>query len=242
MADEGRAHGHWTWLAHPLTVLALLVLLLNDHVWKASHPGLLTGKLSDAAGLVLMPAVLGAVIGLVRLTVGRRAPVGPGTVYTSAVVTGVAFALVKTSPAAAAVASGLWSLILGPSQLRADVTDLIALPGLGLAVWVGLGAVAGAQARRQRASTLVAVVLLPIATLAIAATSAPHYDDAVTVQVSNGRFVVGEANAYHGSREPFMWWISDDGGFVWRKPNPTEAESVQEGACLLYTSPSPRDS
>jgi hypothetical protein len=35
---------HWRWLAHPVTVLALLVLILNDHVWKTRHPGLVTGN------------------------------------------------------------------------------------------------------------------------------------------------------------------------------------------------------
>jgi hypothetical protein len=63
--------------------------------------------------------------------------VGPVTVLGSAAVTGVGFVLVKTSPAAATVASGLCSLVVGPSQIRADVTDLLALSGLGLAAWVG---------------------------------------------------------------------------------------------------------
>jgi hypothetical protein len=54
MGDEDTRH--WRWLAHPVTVLALLVLILNDHVWKTRQPGLVTGKLSDAAGLVLMPS------------------------------------------------------------------------------------------------------------------------------------------------------------------------------------------
>jgi hypothetical protein len=94
-------------------------------------------------------------------------------VFASAVVTGVGFVVVKTSAAAATVASGLWSLVVGPSQIRADVTDLIALPALGLAVWVGLGAVADARTRRRRVDMAVTLVLLPTATLAIATTSAP---------------------------------------------------------------------
>ena len=46
------------WLGHPVTVLALVVLVLNDHVLKAAQPGWLTGKLSDVVGLVLAPPLV----------------------------------------------------------------------------------------------------------------------------------------------------------------------------------------
>ena len=55
---------HGRWLGHPATVIALLVLVVNDHVLKAAYPGWVTGKLSDAAGLVLAPPLLAAVLGL----------------------------------------------------------------------------------------------------------------------------------------------------------------------------------
>ena len=54
------------WVAHPLTVGATAVLLLNDHVFKQAWPGLVTGKLSDVAGLVVAPPVLGLLFGLLR--------------------------------------------------------------------------------------------------------------------------------------------------------------------------------
>jgi hypothetical protein len=37
-------------LLHPIALAAIAVLVANDHRWKASHPGWLTGKLSDVAG------------------------------------------------------------------------------------------------------------------------------------------------------------------------------------------------
>ncbi len=43
------------WLSHPVTVVAALVLLLNDHLLKHAWPGPVTGKLSDVAGLVVAP-------------------------------------------------------------------------------------------------------------------------------------------------------------------------------------------
>ena len=43
---------NWTFIS------ALLVLLLNDHLWKWTHANSLTGKLSDVSGLVLLPLLL----------------------------------------------------------------------------------------------------------------------------------------------------------------------------------------
>lgn len=42
-------------MLHPLAIVSLVVLVVNDHVGKALAPGLVTGKLSDAAGIVLLP-------------------------------------------------------------------------------------------------------------------------------------------------------------------------------------------
>jgi hypothetical protein len=43
------------WLGHPVTLLSLVLLLVNDHLLKDAYPGLATGKLSDLAGLVVAP-------------------------------------------------------------------------------------------------------------------------------------------------------------------------------------------
>lgn len=42
-------------LSSKLFVIGLLILLLNDHIFKYSHPCYLTGKLSDFAGLFIFP-------------------------------------------------------------------------------------------------------------------------------------------------------------------------------------------
>ena len=67
-ADSSRQH--LAWLAHPVTVAALVVLLVNDHLLKYAYPGWVTGKLSDVAGLVLAPALLASLVTLLA----RRAP------------------------------------------------------------------------------------------------------------------------------------------------------------------------
>jgi hypothetical protein len=44
-------------LFHPLFLLSLFVLLANDLSWKAAYQNWLTGKLSDVAGLLVLPVI-----------------------------------------------------------------------------------------------------------------------------------------------------------------------------------------
>ncbi|MBT2226120.1 hypothetical protein [Nonomuraea sp. NEAU-A123] len=103
-------------------MVAVFVLLLNDHLFKQVWPGFVTGKLSDVAGLVVAPP-------LVALVLARRADLG------AVLGTGVLFVLVKATDAGAEWASQVWSLVAGPSRVLADPTDLLASPALGLAWW-----------------------------------------------------------------------------------------------------------
>lgn len=45
-------------LLNVVFLAALVLLIVNDHFWKASYSNVLTGKLSDLAGLVLLPLCL----------------------------------------------------------------------------------------------------------------------------------------------------------------------------------------
>ena len=49
-------------LLHPVFILSLTVLLLNDFYWKYSFHNWLTGKLSDFAGLIVLPVFLMALM------------------------------------------------------------------------------------------------------------------------------------------------------------------------------------
>lgn len=51
---------------HPLTLISLGVLLLNDHILKTLTPSWLTGKLSDFAGVFFFPFLLAALIAFLR--------------------------------------------------------------------------------------------------------------------------------------------------------------------------------
>jgi hypothetical protein len=104
-------------LAHPVFWAALLLLLINDHLLKGGGllPGVLTGKLSDFAGLLVAPTVL---IALLRL--GSRA--GALAAYGA---TGLVFALINIFPGCSALVERVL-----PWRVWTDPTDLVALPVL----------------------------------------------------------------------------------------------------------------
>jgi hypothetical protein len=132
-------------LLHPVVLAAIAILAMNDHVWKRAAPGLVTGKLSDVAGLLFFPAMLAAVWGLARegqAAAGNAVKV----LLVASIATVLVFALVKTwLPANLAYRWGLgalqWPFIalrhvaagapvrsVAPVSLVMDVTDLAALP------------------------------------------------------------------------------------------------------------------
>ncbi len=119
------------WLAHPVSVVALVVMILNDHVLKQTYGTWWTGKLSDAAGLVFFPALLGFVVAVVAPRLGWRT-----TVAVALGATAAGFAWVKVTSGGAAAASDLLSSLTGPGIIREDATDLLALPFLAIAALV----------------------------------------------------------------------------------------------------------
>ena len=167
-------------LAHPGAVLALVVLVLNDHVLKQAWPGWVTGKLSDVAGLVVAPLLLAAVLALVR---------APWGLPVSLTATGAGFVLCKTSDLGAAVTSSVWSLFGTPTMIRADVTDLLALPAL-YAAWRIHRSAARAVGAGWRRTVAVAVgtALLPVGVLATSATSCDEWRGYTAVAVLEGDF------------------------------------------------------
>ncbi len=135
-------------LLHPVPLAAIGLLLLNDHVLKAAFPGLVTGKLSDFAGLAFFPLFLQA--GWESLSGLRGRWSGPSrrALLLCTLATALVFALVKLwHPAGEAYRWGLallqWpfrSLVallaggalppLSPVSLVRDPSDLVALPSV----------------------------------------------------------------------------------------------------------------
>ncbi|HEX5061520.1 MAG TPA: hypothetical protein VFV99_19265 [Kofleriaceae bacterium] len=133
-------------LMHPISLGAIALLVINDHVLKHVAPGVITGKLSDFAGLVFFPLLLAAAAEHAGI---RR---GIQTVIVAAIATAAAFAAIKLSASAAEIyRNGLgvlqWpfraarAMLLGesvPSVGRVahvvDATDLVALVALGVPI------------------------------------------------------------------------------------------------------------
>lgn len=181
------------WVGNPGTVAAVLLLALNDHVGKRAWPGAVTGKLSDVAWMLVAPPVVALL--LTPLLRPRRD--GPAVVGIGA--TAVTFALAKTSPAGADLASQLWSLIGVPSRTTSDPTDLLALPALALAwlLW-------RTSRRPRRGRQAFALIAVPAAVAAMVATTPAQ-------EISGLRTVNGRPVLHINSYE----WTSPDGGLTW---------------------------
>lgn len=112
-------------LQHPLTLLSIAILLLNDHVLKVVSPSWVTGKLSDFAGLFFFPFIVAAGLSLAlfkfNLSRQRIGQIAFGLVA-------VWFVLLKTAPLVNSLTAQFASLFIGtPARLILDPTDLIAL-------------------------------------------------------------------------------------------------------------------
>lgn len=128
-------------LLHPVHLVALVVLAVNDHWLKGAWPGTVSGKLSDVAGLIVLPVVIiGAVELLLRRIVGR------GVIASVAGGCAAGFAAVQLWPAAThAFAAGLGALqwlASGtvdprlPVAVTPDAGDLLTMPAAVVVVLV----------------------------------------------------------------------------------------------------------
>ncbi len=149
MRDSNPGEG----LLHPVPLVAMGLFALNDHVLKSHYPGVLSGKLSDMAGLVFFPLLLqGCWEGALHL-VGRPTPPRFLAWGLSAVLTAVVFGAIQVHPGLAAAWQeglglaqwpfrGLWAWIQGtdlpavtPVRHTMDPSDLWTLPFLLLGAW-----------------------------------------------------------------------------------------------------------
>lgn len=109
-AWAGRIRGPGGLAVHPATLSALALLVLNDHWAKARFANALTGKLSDFAGLALVPAVIVATIELASGRVWRREPL----VIAAAIATGALFATAKLTHVGAELYRTHWGWLRAP--------------------------------------------------------------------------------------------------------------------------------
>jgi hypothetical protein len=141
---------------------ALVVLLLNDHYWKWEYGNVLTGKLSDVAGLILLPLLLA----YCWPRQGRWMPL----------LSGLFFLWWKSAGSEAALAwYNTWAPI--PLSRVIDYTDYWALLVL-IPVYAylrHLDSVPATPPSHNRYSSAATGILALLTVLAFSATSPPHY-------------------------------------------------------------------
>ncbi len=131
-------------LLHPVTLAALLVLVANDWLAKPGSflPGWLTGKLSDVAGLLAAPLVATAALDCALWLAARLGPaldfsLRRGRLVAAAAACAAGFAAVKLWPAAAQALEWSAARIGLDWRVVSDPTDLVALPAVAAAIWLG---------------------------------------------------------------------------------------------------------
>jgi hypothetical protein len=150
-----------TCLQHPLSLLCIGMLLLNDHVLKVAFPYWLTGKLSDFAGLFFFPFIVAAGISLLlssfKIDAGR---IG----YLSFGIVAAWFTALKTASAVNSITAWLAGTLLErPIAYALDATDLIALLVL-LPAWFLWNKLQTAQPRRLAYAALCIGAIAAMAT------------------------------------------------------------------------------
>ena len=158
-------------MLHPVILIAVAILLINDQLLKAAWPGPVTGKLSDIAGLVFFPVLI---VAAWEVAARRRPFAGPTphAIGMAVVVTGFVFASVKSNAACAqlvatAVALLQWPFAVvltsvqgapaptigTPIRLVVDASDLLVIPALAIPLALGLRRVAVGRDVRSLAVT-----------------------------------------------------------------------------------------
>ncbi|WIG94646.1 hypothetical protein [Myxococcus sp. SDU36] len=143
-------------MRHPITLAAVALLILNDHVLKAQWPSWWTGKLSDVAGLAMFPLLLQGL--WEHLGTRNREDFEPSraVLHGCVLVTGLCFSAIQVSELAGdGWRHGLgllqwppratWALLTDAPRLPrvlpvahvADAEDLLTLPALLVALKVG---------------------------------------------------------------------------------------------------------
>lgn len=131
-------------MSHPVVLVSLAVLIVNDQFAKAAWPGPVTGIASDVAGLLLAPVVVAALLSALR-----RRPLTWVDVAAIGGVVAVGFAAVELVPLFGGLYErGLgvvgWPVrrVLGDGAsgevvATADPWDLLALPAafVGALLW-----------------------------------------------------------------------------------------------------------
>jgi hypothetical protein len=186
-------------LAHPVTLAAITVMLVNDHLLRQIAPSWITGKLSDAAWLVIVPPCLALFLGWLMPRDERSLGV------IAIALTGLSFMLIKLTPIAAHITTPI-----GTFGTRVDPTDLLMLPALAITWLVWQHAEMPGESRIHWLAMVMAVIALT------ADAPAPDYGVACLSEKDGRIFAEGGFSTTY---------ISKDGGITWQQSPHGSSES-----------------
>ena len=200
-------------LQHPLTLLSIAILLLNDHALKIYAPSWLTGKLRDFAGLFFFPFIVAAGLSLAfskfSLSRERIGQIAFGIVA-------IWFGLLKTVPVVNSLTTEFASLFVGgPTRLIMDWTDLVALAVMIPAWRMWQRRLTVSVPRRAYFSLAIGV----IASLASSPAPAP-FENVIALAYQDGFL-------YAQSSTSDFYMQSSDLGKTWREDWMTRVESIE---------------
>ncbi len=186
-------------LSHPVSIAAVIVVLLNDHWWRRVAPSWFTGKIGDCAWLIFAPFLLALL--LAWLLPRREKIVG----YAAIMGVGLIFGLAKTVPAFHTLTLDVLEFLTGwPNVLRMDPTDLIALPALVIAWWIWRQSVARSLCLTDRGW-----VLLPLAIFATMADSGPDFRGLSCLGKSGNSILASDYSTSYVSRDGGLSWAEE---------------------------------
>jgi hypothetical protein len=209
-----------TALASPVSLIAIAVLLVNDHLLKQLWPSFLTGKLSDFAGLYFAPFVVLAAVFAVPFEALRQRPLYVARVGYLAIA--AAFAALKASDATARPLLDIASGLGFPVLITADPTDLAALCVLPIshAAW---SAAAYAPAIRPR--RLLRGGALAMAALSMIATSGPPQPSTNSIGIDVSGAVYAAVEYTKASDGVYRL---DEAGGTWRRVSPMRGQLIAD--------------
>ena len=205
-------------LMHPATITALVLLLLNDLVFKSMWPGSwATGKLSDLAWAVFALPLLAFLLSLI---VGRNASGQRAAFIASYIGLPLLYAAFNTfQPVHDLILRGLSIASGATAGSPLDVTDSMVIPlGLCIALWAWRRRIPSAASLRMRFLLLVAGVA---ALASVATTVAPRSPTEWFTGVTSDKTLILESpRGYHES---------GDGGMTWTAASLDQGEVVDWG-------------
>jgi len=188
-------------LTHPLSLFAIVLLFLNDHVLRVFWPSWVTGKLGDFAWLFFMPFVVATGLALCVPASARKHERTVGLLSVGSVA--LVFALGNTWPATHRwLVAGLDWLLPFSVRITRDPTDLVALFSCGLALLLWRRTVVSPRRVQARA-----LALLPVAALLTLANGGPPDYGVTCLMVEEGRVL---------AFTEYQKFASPDGGLTWQ--------------------------